>query len=232
MPQIPYVIGHMVMSVDGKVTGDYLSRPEAENATTVYYELNRAYKADAFACGRVTMEESFTGGLQPDLTPFVGMTVPREDYVADPNARFFAVSFDRRGRLGWTGPCIMDEDPGYGGAHIVEVLCEDVSDAYLAYLQHIGVSYIFGGEHDLDLTVVLAVLHDRFGIQTLLLEGGSEINGAFQRVGLIDELSLVVAPVVASAEDKPLFMDSCMADLTLSETKIYDGGVVWMRYTR
>lgn len=232
MPEIPCVVCHMVTSVDGKVTGDYLTRPEAENATAVYYALNRDYRADAFACGRVTMEGSFTGGFQPDLTPFAGVAVPREDYVADPDARFFAVSFDRRGRLGWTGPCIVDEDPGYGGAHIVEVLCEDVADGYLAYLKSIGVSYVFGGEHDLDLEMVLFKLRALFGIETLLLEGGSEINGAFQRAGLIDELSLVVAPVVAAAEDKPLFMNSHIADFTLSECKAYDGGVVWLKYTR
>ncbi len=48
----PYIICHMVMSIDGKVTGDYLSRPEAEAAVEHYYESNRNYNADAFACGR------------------------------------------------------------------------------------------------------------------------------------------------------------------------------------
>ena len=55
----------------------------------------------------------------------------------------------RYGKLGWTTSKIVDEDPGYGNAHIIEVLCEDASDAYLAYLQSIGVSYIFAGKEDL-----------------------------------------------------------------------------------
>ena len=62
----PYIICHMVTSLDGKVTGDFLSLPSCEAATEVYYEINREYKdsnLDGFICGRVTMEGSFTGGL-------------------------------------------------------------------------------------------------------------------------------------------------------------------------
>lgn len=53
----PYIICHMVTSIDGKVTGDFLYRPECERATDVYYELNRKYNkngANGFLCGRVT----------------------------------------------------------------------------------------------------------------------------------------------------------------------------------
>lgn len=78
-----------------------------------------------------------------------------EDYTADPDARFFAVSFDRRGRLGWNTARIVNEDPGYGDAHIIEVLCENASDAYLAYLRSIGVSYVFAGAEEMDLPLAL-----------------------------------------------------------------------------
>ena len=48
---------------------------------------------------------------------------------------------------------------------------------------------------------------------------------------MIDELSLVVAPIVADAEDKPLFMDSTSDDFKLKEIKQYND-VVWMHYIR
>ncbi len=228
----PYIICHMVTSLDGRVTGDFLYSPACEAATDVYYRINRDYQADAYACGRVTMEGSFTGGWQPDLAEFAGVDIPRRDHVADPDAHFFAVAFDRHGRLGWRTACIKDEDPGYDGAHIIEVLCQDAPDAYLAYLQNIGVSYIFAGETDLDLPLALEKLQRLFGINKLLLEGGSIINGAFQRAGLIDELSLVIAPVVADAADKPLFMDSQMAAFIQTDLKQYGGGVIWLNYKK
>lgn len=74
-----------------------------------------------------------------------GGSVSRDDHIADPEARFFCVAFDRRGRLGWKKPVIEDDDPGYDRAHIIEVLCEDAKDEYLAWLRSVGISYIFAG---------------------------------------------------------------------------------------
>lgn len=228
----PYVICHMVTSIDGKVTGDFLYDAQCEAATDVYYQINRDFQADAFACGRVTMEGSFTQGWHPDLSAYADAVVPREDYVADSEAKFFAVAFDRRGRLGWQTASIVDEDPGYGGAHIVEVLCEDVQDAYLAYLRHVGVSYLFAGKTELDLPLALEKLYSLFGIRKLLLEGGSIINGAFQRAQLVDALSLVVAPMIAAKDDKPLFMDSDMEQYQLQSASTKENGVLWLQYQK
>ena len=147
----PYIICHMTTSIDGKVTGSFLGGEECVPATEEYYRLNCEIPAEAFACGRVTMEESFTEGWYPDLTKFENIKVDRVDYIADQEAARYAVAFDRRGKLGWKTAQIEDEDPGYGGAHIIEVLCEDVPDAYLAYLQSIDVSYIFAGKTEMDL---------------------------------------------------------------------------------
>ena len=145
----PYIICHMTTSIDGKVTGDFLSVPESEAAVEAYYEINRNYKADAYACGRVTMEGSFTGGFRTDLAAFADVRVDREDYIAEKDAKYFAVAFDRKGRLGWTDSRIHDEDTGYDDAHIINVMCENlVSDAYLAYLRSVGVSYIFAGKEE------------------------------------------------------------------------------------
>ena len=229
----PYIICHMTTSIDGKVTGEFLYLPESESAVEAYYEINRKYKADAYACGRVTMEGSFTGGFQPDLTAFADAKVERTDYIADKEAKYFAVAFDRKGRLGWTDSRIHDEDPGYDDAHIINVMCEElVSDAYLAYLRDIGVSYIFAGKGELDLPLAVEKLKTLFGIEKLLLEGGSVINGAFQRNGLIDELSLVVAPAVAGKEDKPLFTESRMECYQLQEVKQMEKDVFWMNYKK
>ena len=54
----PHIVCHMVMSIDGKVTGDFLYRPECEKATDIYYEINRNYKAEGFICGRLLWKEA------------------------------------------------------------------------------------------------------------------------------------------------------------------------------
>ena len=226
----PYVVCHMTVSLDGKVTGDFLSAPESARSVDAYYQIHREYRADGFACGRVTMEGSFTGGWYPDLSEFAP-TDSREDDPGDVTGGFFAVAFDPHGRLGWKSSRIVDadEDPGYDKARILEVLTKPVSSRYLTYLRSLGIPYIFAGDTQIDVEVALRKLKNCFGIQTLLLEGGSILNGAFQRAGVIDELSLVMAPLVANAADKPLFMDSGMEAYALAEVRNRSGGL-WLNY--
>ncbi len=227
----PYIICHMVTSIDGKVTGDFLNTECGGAAVEMYYEINRTLKGDAFACGRITMESSFTNGFRPDVSVFQGITIPYEDHIAQTHD-YYAVSFDRHGSVGWQESKIHDADPGYDDCHIIEVLTEDTPQAMLAYYRSMGVSYIFAGRNDIDLTLALHKLYTLFGIERLLLEGGSEINGAFQRAQLIDEFSIVMAPMLASAEDKPLCNAGIMAHYSLAHMQPMANDTIWLRYQR
>lgn len=75
-------------------------------------------------------------------------------------------------------------------------------------MRSIGISYIFAGKEEFDLPLALDKLYRLFDIKKLLFEGGSIINGAFERENVIDELSLVVTSVIAGTEGKPLFYES------------------------
>lgn len=228
--QRPYIICHMVTSLDGKVTGDFLYTKECEIATEVYYEMNRNTKSNGFICGRTTMEESFTNGYYPDLSNYDGVG-NRTDFIPDGLSGFYAVAFDTYGKLGWKSDKIIDEDPGYGGAQIIEVLSKQADERYLAYLRELNIGYIFAGEKEIDVELALFKLKNTFGINTLLLEGGSIINASFQKADLIDELSLVVAPIVADKESKPLFYDSVISNYKLINSNTQDGALV-LNYKR
>ncbi len=227
----PTVIRHMVVSLDGKVTGKFLENSAAQPGIEEYYRLHREFQADAFACGRVTMESSFTHGWYPDLTPYASASIEYTDYVAA-QAKFYAVAFDRQGRLGWQNSMIVDEDSGYNGAHIVEILTEQADRAYLAYLRKMGISYLFAGQQDIDVQVALRKLKQLFGIETLLLEGGSVINGAFQRAGQIDALSLVVVPLLGDKDDKALMSDSCLEVFAFKASKVLKQDTLWLTYQK
>lgn len=222
----PYVICHMVTSIDGKVTGNFLYTPTAVQSAEIYYDVHRNFHADAFACGRVTMEGSFTGGWFPDLTAYEGAAIPKTDFVAETDTKLFAVSFDRKGRLGWKQPKITDDDPGYDNAHIIEVLTTEVGSEYLAYLQDTGISYLFADS----ISEALEKLYSLFDIKTLLLEGGSDINGAFMAEQLVDELSLVQTTVIAGTDSKPLFGQSIQINAARTDCQSYDDGTLWLRY--
>lgn len=227
----PYIICHMVTSLDGKVTGEFLSLSDCEKATEIYYDINRKIESNGFICGRVTMEGSFTGGWYPDLSNYKPVhhdLDKRMDFIVDDLDGFYAVAFDTNGKLGWKSNRIIDPDgdPGYDGAQIIEVLSENVDERYLGYLESMEIPYIFAGEESIDVELALLKLKNIIGCNTLLLEGGSIINGAFQRADVIDELSLVVAPVVADKNDKPLFMDSKISKFKLYNFENKDGVLV------
>ena len=228
--QRPYVICHMLQSADGKVSGEFLEKAELAAATETYFELHRAYGADAFAIGRTTAVESFTKGYYPDLSRYSGEGIDLSDYVGGAYRRY-AVIFDRQGRVGWKSAAVEDDDLGYDGAHIIEVLSETVDKRYLAYLKDIGVSYIFAGKDGSDIEKALDKLVEKFGICNLLLEGGSEINGAFAAAGVIDELSLLVSPVKADADGKPLFARALSGTPHFMSATPYPDGVILMRYS-
>lgn len=230
----PYVICHMTTSLDGKVTGEHLRRNNHSSASEVYYEINRAYKADAYACGRITMAGSFTGGWYPDLngySPAPGWRW-KMDHIPEQLSGFYAVAFDPHGRLGWQSDRIVDvdKDPGYDKAQIIEVLTHDIDPRYTGFLEKQGIAYIFAGETEIDMELALLKLRRFFGIQKLLLEGGSILNGAFQRAGVIDELSLVVDPVIGG-EGKSLCMNSRLEEYRLIDTKHYNG-ILWINCRR
>ncbi len=228
----PYIICHMVTSIDGKVTGDFLGNPQCADATEIYYDINRNSKSNGFICGRVTMEGSFTGGYYPDLSKYKPVKPDpfRMDFMLDEEymTGFYAVAFDTNGKLGWKSNRIIDPDgdPGYDGAQIIEVLSENVDERYLGYLEEMEIPYIFAGKTAINVELALFKLKNIVGAETLLLEGGSIINGAFQRADVIDELSLVVAPTVADKNDKPLFTDSIQERIILVKSEIKNGVLV------
>jgi riboflavin biosynthesis pyrimidine reductase len=222
----------MVTSIDGKVTGEFLSRPECEKATEIYYNINRDLKSNGFICGRVTMESSFTNGWYPDLAEYAPVKLgSKTDFIPKELSGFYAVAFDTNGKLGLISNRIVDDDPGYGGAQIIEVLSENTDERFLGYLKSKNIPYIFAGKDKIDVKLALFKLKSVIGAETLLLEGGSIINGAFQNADVIDELSIVVAPVVADANDKPLFGNSVLSDFVLVRSESQNGVLV-LNYKR
>ncbi|MGB7473753.1 dihydrofolate reductase family protein [Trichococcus sp.] len=199
----PYkVICHMAMSIDGRAAGHYLAAPEFGPYGNAYEETLQAYGSDNWICGRITFEQHITFGNKVDLSAYSDESIPREDYIHPAAFSTYAIAVDPEGKLGWQTNVIGDEYPERRGDHIVTILSEAVSDRYLAHLRKTGVSYIFAGKSKpLSMTVALDKLHKHFGIETFMLVGGGFVNGSFASEGLVDEISLIIAPLVEGVSD-------------------------------
>jgi 2,5-diamino-6-(ribosylamino)-4(3H)-pyrimidinone 5'-phosphate reductase len=226
----PRVICHMLTSVDGRIVVE--GWPLSGEGSRQYEEVHSMYEPDAWLCGRVTMEQHFAAGTRSDAE--VARTYdgpPREDFVAPGAAgehASFAIAVDARGKLVWASGEVA-------GDHVVAVLSERVSDEYLATLRERGVSYLLAGRDDVDLSVALEKIGDRLGVRTLMLEGGGGLNGSFLRAGLVDEVSLLVAPVADGRIGTPTLFDVAGEGAT-PRRLVLDGverradDVLWLRY--
>lgn len=229
-PDRPRVICHMMASVDGRIVTDGWPLSDAERAE--YERLHDSYAADGWLVGRVTLERHFAAGTRSDAEVAREHDgPPREDFVAPGAAgehASFAFAIDARGKLRW-------ESGDVGGDHLVAILTERVSDDYLGELRERGVSYLLAGREALDLPLALQKIGARLGVRTLMLEGGGGINGGFLRAGLVDEVSLLVAPVADGRVGTATLFDvggggAAPARLTLEAVERRVGDLLWLRY--
>ena len=226
----PRVICHMMTSIDGRIVTD--GWPLSREGSRQYEAVHLSYEPGAWLCGRVTMAQHFAAGTRPEAE--LARTYdgpPREDFVA-PGAEgehvSFAIALDARGKLVW-------ESGEVAGDHVVAVLSERVSEEYLASLRERGVSYLLAGRDDIELTVALEKIGERLGVRTLMLEGGGGINGSFLRAGLVDEVSLLVAPVADGRVGTPALFDVPGEGVTpwrlaLEGVERRADDVLWLRY--
>ena len=220
----PYVICHMLSSVDGKIDGESL---DAVMSAEEYEATGAKLEGDAWICGRTTMQQHFA-----EDAPFVSASNapagPQPVFVAR-RADSYAVSVDTLGKLRWASG---DLD----GDHLVCVVSERVPADYLAMLRERGVSYVVAGESSVDLAGAVNRLGEHFGIRTLLLEGGGHLNGAFLQAGLVDEVSLLLVPGIDGRTAVPAVFDGMnpstktAVPLKLKSVEQRANDALWIRY--
>lgn len=219
----PRVTLHMMSSIDGRISSK--GWPASVQGGETYETLHRDLRGDAWLVGPVTMAEFALG--EPRRMP-AQQSHPRQTWKG-PAAGMgpYAVYVDRSGHVH------LNRDRVNGDA-LIAVLTATVSDDHLDELRQNGISYIFAGQTELDLERALHVLRTEFGVETLLLEGGGTINGAFLSADLIDEISLLLLPIADGKPASPTLFDGSLAGarpLNLVSATPLDGGTLHLRYS-
>ena len=222
----PYIVAHMMSSLDGRSLTDNWQLPYVFK---LYEDTAAQFAADGWICGRVTMQEVSHGEDYP--RGLAKGAVPRSNHFVERGASQYAISIDPQGRVAWKSNTALK-------SHVVEVVTEAVSDDYLAYLQSINVSYMFGGKSEIDLANVVQTLASELGVKKLIVEGGSRVSGAFVNEGLVDEVSVLIIALVDGRSEHPSSFEVPMdkwqtpAYLNLMSVEKLEHGAVWLRYTK
>lgn len=229
----PYTICHILSALDGKITGAFMRTKAVQEVSGEYARIRTEYQVDAWLYGTVTTKE-FIKGRKPQLD--FTAEVPDGDFIAENHAALYYVSVDTQGEIGWESGTFCK--PGRPDAHVIEVLTEQTPAAYRAYLRERKVSYILAGEKLLDSKIAVEKLYRLFGIDTLLICGGGKVNWTFLQQGVVDELSLVIAPAADGNPDsvtvfeKSEFLPATVpAEFQLKNAERLKGDGIHLNYT-
>lgn len=103
-------------------------------------------------------------------------------------------------------------------------------DDRLEALEAAGATIVTAGVEQVDLTAGLTVLQEQ-GIEQLMVEGGGELIFSLFEAGLVDELSVYIAPMIIGGADAPTLADGVgftetFPQLTLRGIDRFDTGVL------
>lgn len=232
----PKVTLHIFSSLDGRITGDFGKAPVAKKAAQLFKRIGFNDEApeslhfDGWIYGKNTSLEGFGNQI---FTFDNHLTVPEGDYITSLGAKRYYIAIDRHGEIGWTKPTAS-----YGGqtATVIEILTAQAGNGYKNFLRRHGIPYLICGEREVDFKLMLTKLHQFYGLQNLMLGGGGILNWSFLDQQLVDEISLVMAPVVdGSTKSARLFnsiygRDTHPISFSPLALQTYPDGALWLRY--
>jgi riboflavin biosynthesis pyrimidine reductase len=228
-----YIICHILSALDGKITGKFMDTESARTLSEEYARIRTAFHADAWLYGTVTTKE-FTGYKNPKRES-VTDDIAEGDFVAEKDAALYYISVDTKGEIGWESGTFRKA--GRPDAHVIEILTEDTPATYMAYLRRHGVSYILAGKEKLDCKIAAEKLYCLFGIETMLICGGGTVNWTFLQQGVMDELSLLIAPTadgsptsVTVFEESDYLPPAAPAEFQLKEVERLKGDGIRLTY--
>jgi riboflavin biosynthesis pyrimidine reductase len=185
-PRRPHVLLNMVSSTDGHATLDGRSAPlSGPTDRALFHGLRLA--VDAVMAGAGTVRAERYGRIVPDAA--------RRRLRVERGQSEEPLACIVSGRLDLDAAEIpLLADP----AARVAILTPSTASLTQSAAEVHYIRAVRDGQ--LDLPVALAELHERFAVRTLLCEGGPHLNAQLLEAGLVDELFLSLAPLLAGSD--------------------------------
>ncbi|MCH5236144.1 MAG: dihydrofolate reductase family protein [Muribaculaceae bacterium] len=218
----PYIICHMMQSVDGRIACDMVDKISGEE----YYTALESLDCLSVLEGKYSYQ-LHTCGFEKFIPKF-NEKAGYECFYKSIETTGYEISVDNQGELLW------DKTEN---KNRLCILSEEVSKTYLDYLREKGISYIVTGKDQIDLKRAVEILYENFGVRRLAIVGGGRINGAFLEAGLLNELSVMIAPGIDGRTGQPSLFDGIKdkddflpKHMFFKSVSNFPNGVVWIRY--
>jgi len=141
---------------------------------------------------------------------------------------------DGRGRFrnGYTGDC---DDPH---TYMIHLTTQTAPPEYLAFLQSHKIPYLIEGENQVNLPKMFEKVKSILKVNTIATSSGGRLSGALIRNSLLDEVNILLSPIVIGGSKVPFLFNSpepkwpdiIPNKLELIETKTLINDKIWFRY--
>lgn len=220
----PYIVCHMIMSVDGRIDCPMVGQLSGDEYYTALEKLEPCSKLS----GRTTMALE-CNEVREQAGPMEGEPMGHTAMHMALRAPEYTLVADTLGKLRWNSDTA-------DGMPLLCIVSEQVSQGYLDALSAKGISWIAAGRKEIDLDAAMEILHDSFGIERVAVVGGGHICGGFLKAGLLDEISIMVAPGIDGRAGQTAVFDGIKPlntapyPLRLQSMERLENDVIWLRY--
>lgn len=248
----PKVVLYVGASVDGRITMnthstmfDTFKQPELyamlfksgewESFSKAVFELHRP---DMFLEGSNMLvaeneEPAQLPGFHGNCEELYRDFLP-DEIVNRPGRKTWTAVVDGRGRFrnGYTADC---DDPE---TYMVHLTTETAPPEYLAFLRERKIPYLIAGKDQVDLPKMFAKVKTLLNVSTIATSSGGRLSGALIRSALLDEVNILISPLVIGgytvptlfSSPEPKWPDILPSKLKLLEVKHFLNDKIWLRY--
>ena len=216
----PRVVYHVEVSLDGSI--DWIA-PDVGR----YYRLASVFAEDCALTGADTVITGPGAPAEDDPEP------PSPDLPRPSGKPLLAVT-DSRGRV-HTWNWLRSQTDYF--RDVVALCSRATPRAQLDELRRKGVASFVAGEERVDLREALEWLRDEHGVETVRVDSGGSLAGALLRAGLVDEVSVIVEPVLVGGMSQRTFFRAPdlvgpdgVVRLKLTVLERFDDDALWLRY--
>ena len=110
------------------------------------------------------------------------------------------------------------------------LISESSPAEYVSYLKERNYDFHMVGKKHVDLKKALELLTEKYHATTMLADTGSILSNLLLDQGLVDEISLLVHPVIVGNNAENIFVRCRLRDLVLKKSEIFENKYVWLVY--